>query len=144
MQRRKQWPKTSRRLLDASGVLIPLEKYTSLNPTAKLPSLKVIGSPEKYRPYWTQLYQAVSQSSVKVMEIDCQDPTNLILKTELGKVHLGALITQLPEQIKVLAQMRHLPTKLNPSQIEYIDLKNPESPLVQMNQQKEQVNSQTR
>ncbi|AFZ26356.1 cell division septal protein [Cylindrospermum stagnale PCC 7417] len=132
------------RLLDASGVLMPLEKYKSLNPTAKLPSLKVIGSPEKYRPYWTQIYQAVSQSSVKVMEINCQDPTNLILKTELGKVHLGAFITQLPEQIKVLAQMRHLPTKLNPSQIEYIDLKNPEFPLVQMNQNKQQVNSQTR
>ncbi|MBD2387458.1 cell division protein FtsQ/DivIB [Cylindrospermum sp. FACHB-282] len=131
------------RLLDASGILMPLEKYTSLNPTARLPNLKVIGSPEQYRPHWTQIYQAVSQSSVKVMEIDCQDPTNLILKTELGKVHLGALITELPEQIQVLVQMRHLPAKLNPSQIEYIDLKNPESPLVQMNQNKQQVKSQT-
>ncbi|BAZ28747.1 polypeptide-transport-associated domain-containing protein FtsQ-type [Cylindrospermum sp. NIES-4074] len=131
-------------LIDGSGVWMPLEKYTSLNPTSKLPSLKVIGSPEQYRSYWTQLYQAISQSSVKVTEIDCQDPTNLILKTELGKVHLGAPTTQLPEQINVLVQMRHLSAKLNLSQIEYIDLKNPESPLVQVNQKDQKVKPQTR
>lgn len=127
-------------LLDASGALIPLEKYTSLNPTGKLPSLKVVGSPEQYRPYWTQIYQAVSQSSVKIMEIDCQDPTNLILKTELGNVHLGVPNAQLPQKIKVLVQMRHLPAKFNPGQIAYIDLKNPDSPLVQVNQIK-RINS---
>ncbi|ADI63992.1 cell division protein FtsQ/DivIB [Trichormus azollae] len=121
-------------LLDASGALIPLEKYTSLNSSGKLPSLKVVGPPEQYRPYWTQMYQAVSQSSVKVMEIDCQDPANLILKTELGNVHLGLPNAQLPQKIKVLVQMRHLPAKFNPGQIAYIDLKNPDSPLVQVNQ----------
>ncbi|BAY11843.1 cell division protein FtsQ/DivIB [Calothrix sp. NIES-2098] len=123
-------------LIDASGVWMPLEKYTSLNPTGKLPSLKVIGSSEQYLPYWTQLYSSVSQSSVKVTEIDCQDPTNLILKTELGTVHLGPPSSQLSEQITILAQMRHLPSKLNSSQIEYIDLQNPANPLVQLNQKK--------
>ncbi|TAF12183.1 MAG: FtsQ-type POTRA domain-containing protein [Nostocales cyanobacterium] len=127
-------------LLDASGALIPLEKYTALNPKSKLPTLKVIGSPEQYRSYWTQLYQAVSQSSVKVMEINCQDPTNLILKTELGNVHLGVPTAQLAEKIQVLMQMRYLSTKFKPRQIAYIDLKNPQSPLVQMNQNQE-INS---
>ncbi|MEH2240757.1 cell division protein FtsQ/DivIB [Nostoc sp.] len=121
-------------LLDASGVWMPLEKYTSLNPTKKLPNLRVIGLPKQYCLYWTQLHQAVSQSPVKVMEINCQNPTNLILKTELGNVHLGVPGPQLSEQIKVLAQMRHLAAKLNSGEIEYIDLKNPEFPLVQMNQ----------
>ncbi|MEH2319673.1 cell division protein FtsQ/DivIB [Nostoc sp.] len=121
-------------LLDASGAWMPLEKYTSLNPTSKLPNLKVIGSPKQYCLYWTQLHQAISQSPVNVIEIDCRNPTNLILKTELGNVHLGAPGPQLSEQIKVLAQMRHLGAKLNSSQIEYIDLKNPDFPLVQMNQ----------
>ncbi len=128
-------------LLDASGVWIPLEKYTSLNPRVKLPMLKVTGLPELYRPFWKQLYQAVSQSLVKITEIDCQDPTNLILKTELGSVYLGSPSPQLAEKIKILAQMRHLPTKLNSNQIEYIDLKNPENPLVQMNQKNQKVNS---
>ncbi|MDZ8188835.1 MAG: FtsQ-type POTRA domain-containing protein [Nostoc sp. ChiSLP02] len=122
-------------LLDASGGWIPLEKYTSLNPTRKLPSLRVIGLPKQYCLNWTQVHQAVSQSLVKVMEIDCQNPTNLILKTELGNVHLGTPGSQLSEQIKVLGQMRHLTAKLNSDEIEYIDLKNPEFPLVQMNQE---------
>ncbi|WP_298910669.1 FtsQ-type POTRA domain-containing protein [uncultured Nostoc sp.] len=126
-------------LLDASGVWMPLEKYTSLNPTRKLPNLRVIGLPKQYCLYWTQLHQAVSQSSVKVMEIDCQNPTNLILKTELGNVHLGVPGPWLSEQIKVLAQMRHLTAKLNSGQIEYIDLKNPEFPLVQMNQKDQKL-----
>ncbi|MEH2464094.1 cell division protein FtsQ/DivIB [Nostoc sp.] len=126
-------------LLDASGVWMPLEKYTSLNPTRKLPNLRVIGLPKQYCLYWTQLHQAVSQSSVKVMEIDCQNPTNLILKTELGNVHLGVPGPQLSEQIKVLAQMRHLTAKLNSGEIEYIDLKNPELPLVQMNQKDQKL-----
>ena len=131
-------------LLDANGIWMNQEKYISLNPTVKLPSLIVIGSFEQYRPYWSQLYQSVSQSSVKVTLIDCQDPTNIILKTELGYVHLGAVSSQISEQIKVLEQMSHLSTQLNPNQIEYIDLKNPESPLVQMNQKTVKSNFQTR
>ncbi len=121
-------------LLDANGVWIPLKNLTSLNSRVKLPTLKVIGSPEQYRPYWSSFYEAINQTSLKVTEIDWQDPTNLIIKTELGLVHLGTPSPQLPEQIKVLAQIRHLPSQLNPNEIEYIDLKNPEHLLVQMNQ----------
>ncbi|MCP6757631.1 MAG: FtsQ-type POTRA domain-containing protein [Fischerella sp. CENA71] len=120
-------------LLDAYGVWIPLKNFTSLNSRVKLPTLKVIGAPEQYRPYWSSFYEAISQTSLKVTEIDWQDPTNLIIKTELGLVHLGTASPQLPEQIKVLAQIRHLPSQLNPNEIEYIDLKNPEHLLVQMN-----------
>ncbi|MCC5666292.1 FtsQ-type POTRA domain-containing protein [Nostoc sp. CHAB 5784] len=130
-------------LLDASGAWMPLEKYTSLNPTKKLPNLRVIGLPKQYCLYWTQLHQAVSQSPVKVIEINCQNPANLILKTELGNVHLGVPGPQLSEQIKVLAQMRHLAAKLNSRQIDYIDLKNPEFPLVQMNQKEQKLTSKT-
>ncbi|KOP24195.1 cell division protein FtsQ [Hapalosiphon sp. MRB220] len=121
-------------LLDANGVWIPLKNLTSLNSRVKLPTLKVIGSPEQYRPYWSSFYEAINQTSLKVTEIDWQDPTNLMIKTELGLVHLGTPSPQLPEQIKVLAQIRHLPSQLNPNEIEYIDLKNPEHLLVQMNQ----------
>jgi cell division protein FtsQ len=130
-------------LLDAQGVWMPLEKYTMINPEVKLPSLKVIGVPEQYGQYWSRLYSSISQSSVKITEIDCQDPTNLKLKTELGIVYLGALSPQFPQQIRVLAKLRHLPTKINPTQINYIDLKNPDAPLVHINQKKEMVNSQT-
>jgi len=95
-------------LLDQNGVWIPLQAYTSQSTTLKLPKLKVIGLPEQYRPYWTQLYQAVSRSHIEVIEINCQDPANVILKTELGLVHLGAYSTRLTEQLKVLDKMRQL------------------------------------
>ncbi len=130
-------------LLDATGVLIPLEKYTLVNPQIRLPNLKVVGSPEQYRSYWSQLYPSLTQSPVKITEIDGQDPTNLILKTELGNVHLGAITPQLTEQIQILAQMRYLSAKIDFSQIKYIDLKNPASPLVHMNQSNAKLNSQS-
>lgn len=134
---------TSMGLLDETGVLIPIQSYTSLERRPKLPNLKVIGLPEQYRPYWTQLYQAVSRSPVKVLEIDCQDPANIILRTELGVVHLGSYSSQLTAQLKVLDQMRRLPAEVNSSQIAYIDLKNPETPSVQMNHARKMVKLDT-
>jgi cell division protein FtsQ len=131
--------KASVGLLDQNGVWIPIQSYASQTSTVKLPNLKVIGLPEQYRPYWPQVYQAVSRSPIKVFEIDCQDPTNLILKTELGIVHLGPYSPRLTEQLTVLDQMRQLTAQLKSSQIAYINLKNPEIPSVQMNQTKELV-----
>jgi cell division protein FtsQ len=124
--------KMKRGLLDADGNWIPLDKYITMNPNAKMPTLKVVGSPQQYASFWHSLYQAVSQSQVTITEIDYQDLSNLILKTELGSVHLGTPTPRLAEQIKVLAQMRYLPNKVDPNQMEYIDLKNPDRPLVQM------------
>jgi cell division protein FtsQ len=79
------------------------------------------------------VYKAVSRSPVKVFEIDWQNPANLILKTELGKVHFGPYSSRFTEQLSILDRMRELPTHISPSQIAYIDLKNPEFPAIQMN-----------
>lgn len=121
-------------LLDANGVWMPLETYVSLNQSFKLPPLQLIGSQEQYRPYWSELYQQISRSPVKVSEIDWRDPNNLILKTELGIVHLGPYSSKFASQLAAVDRMRKLPEKLNSKQIEYIDLKNPEAPAIQMNQ----------
>ena len=126
-------------LLDEKGIWMPLQSYTSVSKAQELPSLKIIGLPEQYRDYWAQLYRAVSHSPIRIMEIDCQNPANLILKTEVGIVHLGAYSSRLAEQLKVLQQMRQLSAKLKKSQIAYIDLKSPTSPLVQMEQAKNPV-----
>lgn len=129
-------------LLDQNGMWIPIQSYGA-STKLKLPNLKVIGVLEQYRPYWEQLYQAVSHSSVKITEIDCQDPANLILKTELGIVYLGPYSSHLATQLKELDKMRQLRTQLKASQIAYIDLKNPEAPSVQMNQTEELVKPDT-
>lgn len=135
-------PKASVGLLDQYGVWIPIQSYVPAS-KLKVPNLRVIGLPEQYRPYWTQLYQTVTHSPVRVMEIDCQYPANLILKTELGIVHFGPYSPRLTAQLKKLDKMRQLPAKLKLSQIAYIDLKNPEIPLVRMNQSQELVKPDT-
>ncbi|BAZ39578.1 polypeptide-transport-associated domain-containing protein FtsQ-type [Calothrix sp. NIES-4101] len=119
-------------VLDITGVLIPTDSYNSSNAKVQLPTLKAIGIPEQYRQFWGQVYQTISRSSVKISEIDWRDPSNLILKTELGKVHLGTPNSRLQEKFKVLLQMTQLPAQVNTNQIEYIDLKDPDSPMIQI------------
>src|ERR671932_694199 len=126
-------------LLDEQGGWMPSSSYTKLEQNLDLPTLKVIGSSEQYRPYWSEVYQAVSRSPVKVFEIDWQDPANLILKTELGKVHFGPYSSRFTEQLRVLDRMRELPTHISPSQIAYIDLQNPDFPAIQMNKENQTV-----
>ena len=121
-------------LLDEQGVWMPKSSYGHLEENLELPRLKVIGSNAQYRPYWSEVYQAVNHSAVKVFEIDWQDPANLILKTELGNVHFGPYSSRFTEQLAILDRMRELPTHISPSKIAYIDLKNPDFPAIQMTQ----------
>jgi cell division protein FtsQ len=119
-------------LLDEQGVWMPKSSYTQLEQNLELPTLKVIGKNDQYRPYWSEVYQAVNHSAVKVFEIDLQNPGNLILKTELGNVHFGPHGSRFTEQLGILDRMRELPTQVSPSKIAYIDLKNPDFPAIQM------------
>jgi cell division protein FtsQ len=118
-------------LLDENGVWMAEERYINLNQFTNLPSLTVIGDPNQYRPYWSQVYQAIAQSPIEVYEIDWRDPANLILKTELGIVHCGGQTDRISEQLRVLDRMRNLPDQVNASQIAYIDLTNPNQPTIQ-------------
>jgi cell division protein FtsQ len=119
-------------LLDAQGVWMPEASYTKLEQKVDLPTLKVIGPRDQYRSYWSEVYQAVSHSPVKVFEIDWRDPANLILKTELGNVHLGPYSSRLSEQLAVLDRMRELPSHIEPGKIAYINLQNPDLPALQI------------
>lgn len=123
-------------LLDESGASFPLNNYTSLDLSLRLPSLKILGKPEYYHLYWTKLYQAVSQSPVKIFEIDWRDPANLVLKTELGTVHCGPYRSDFSKQLSTLDRLRHLSNRINASEIAYIDLKNPEMPSIELNRPK--------
>ncbi|MDY7019957.1 MAG: FtsQ-type POTRA domain-containing protein [Cyanobacteriota bacterium] len=118
--------------LDAEGGWIPLESYVKLERSQQLPSLKVIGNPQQYRPHWTQMYEVLSRSPVEIDEINWQDPANLIITTEIGVVHLGAYSPKFAQQLRVLDQMRYLPEQVDLAQVEYIDLQNPDSPVLQM------------
>ena len=120
-------------LLDENGMLIPLENYVALDQSLKLPSLKVIGNPDSYRPTWPKLYRELIQGPpLNISELDWRDPANLILKTELGMVHLGPYSAQFPYQLKVVDRLRRLSADPSFSQITYIDLRNPDAPIIQM------------
>ncbi|NJO41478.1 MAG: FtsQ-type POTRA domain-containing protein [Cyanobacteria bacterium CRU_2_1] len=119
-------------LLDEKGTWIPYERYVALNPSRSLPTLKVIGIREQYRSQWMSLYQQVSRSPVKISEIDWREPGNLILQTELGVVYFGAYGSRFAEQLRVLDQMRKLPEQVSLDEVAYIDLRNPEVPLIKM------------
>ncbi|NJL20081.1 MAG: FtsQ-type POTRA domain-containing protein [Leptolyngbyaceae cyanobacterium SM1_3_5] len=119
-------------LLDAQGHAIPLQSFQRLHQSIALPSLKVLGMRDQYRSQWTTLHPLISTSPVKISEIDWREPTNLILKTELGIVHLGALSPRLNQQLRSLDRMRQIGSNVNPTEIAYIDLRSPDSPLVQL------------
>ncbi len=121
-------------LIAADGVWIPQQSYTPFySSDFQIPKLKVVGQLEQYQPHWNQLYRAVSNLKVKVSEIDWQNPDNLILKTELGAVHLGTFSPKLNAQLQKLETMRPLlPPKVNLQEVAYIDLTNPEDPLLHM------------
>ena len=119
-------------LIDAQGVWMPSSSYTQVEEDFELPTLKVIGSQEHYRPYWPEVYDTISHSPVKVFEIDWRDQGNLILKTELGIVHCGPYSSKLSQQLAVLDRMRELPSRIQSEQIAHINLKNPDFPAIQM------------
>jgi cell division protein FtsQ len=119
-------------LLDDQGAWIPIDTYQDLNPGMTLPQLKVTGDPQWYKTQWSKVYKAIRSSPVTIVEMDWQDRSNLILKTDWGLVYCGADSNLLPQQLQMLDRMRQLPEKIEISRVAYVDLRKPEAPYVQM------------
>ncbi|BAU42253.1 cell division protein FtsQ/DivIB [Leptolyngbya sp. O-77] len=124
-------------LLDATGFLVPMDETTVLEAGLTLPTLRVVGFRVEQHEEWANFYRDLSQhqqqtpGAIAIQEIDWSNPSNLILTTELGAVHLGGYSSRFPAQLRALDQLRQLPTKLDLSQVVYIDLQNPDNPLIQ-------------
>ena len=117
--------------VDKDGIFVANEVYKQLQKKSdQLPSLKVLGTPQIYLSYWQDLYDLISQSNVKITEIDWQNPTNLILTTELGKVHIGAYNSKFPQQLMALEKLKSITTKIPRERIIYIDLTDVEIPSI--------------
>jgi cell division protein FtsQ len=74
----------------------------------------------------------IENSEVKVFAVEWQDPTVIMLKTELGLFYLGNYPTQLEQQLELINQMKGASQPLDLTKVEYIDLSNPESPSVKL------------
>ena len=125
--------------LDERGTWMSRSSYASDRRGFEIPTLKVTGSQKNYVPYWREVYQLIGQSTVAISELDWQDPNNLILKTELGKVYLGADTSKFSEQLSVLSRMRELPNQIEVSQIAYIDLINPQYPKIKLQKERAKI-----
>lgn len=127
-------------LLDETGAWIPLADYSNLNPNLQTPNLIVIGMRESNRAQWVDFYatlarfQSASPKALPITQIDWRSPSNLILSTALGSVHLGAYQSsdRLLLQLQALNQMQTLPSDLTNQQIDFINLVQPENPFIQM------------
>lgn len=130
-------------LIDAKGNWIPIENYNSAGQALPLPTLRIIGDRQQYLPHWSEMYQVLRRSPVKISEIDWQNPANVILKTDIGIVHLGIYGSQFADQLAVLDQMRQLSSEVNGHPIAYIDLTEPNSPAIQLQYPTTQLKSES-
>jgi cell division protein FtsQ len=122
--------------LDKEGNFIAQSFYEPLKPGLKLPnSPKFLGYSPQYKKFWQKIYPLIQSSPVKISMIDGRSSTNIILVTEIGRVHLGADVNQLTKQIQTLARMKKLPSRIPASRIAYLDLSNVASPSIQLKAQ---------
>lgn len=121
--------------LDERGTQIPISNYQA--PVKQTwPRLRVILPDRGKCPNWPQLYQAVHSSPVLIGIINCRNPQNLILQTEVGAVRLGSLSDRrrLISQIQQLDLLRDWRKHTNQLDVDYLDLENPDAPKFQLKQ----------
>ncbi len=119
-------------LIDAEGNWMPRDSFRDLGAVANPPDLAVRGMRANYRSAWRTMYASLQRSPVVVTAVDWTHPSNVILITEFGKVHVGPYGKQFEGQLAALDQMRSLKTKVNPEKVAYIDLQDPEHPVVEI------------
>ncbi len=122
--------------LDKDGTFISQSFYKAVPPGSSLPkSPQFLGFSEQYKKFWQQNYPLINASNVKITTIDGRNPSNLILVTEIGNVYLGSDVSQLAQQLKVLGQMKNLPSRVPSNRIAYIDLSNSAYPSIRLKTQ---------
>ena len=117
-------------LLDANGYWMPYNSFTRLG--SQEPKLQVQGMRPAYQKDWPDIYQALQKNPVAIDKLDWRDPTNLILYTELGKVHIGPYGQNFSKQLIALDRMRNLNAQMDIEEIAFIDLRNPDDPTLEI------------
>jgi cell division protein FtsQ len=117
-------------LLDESGAWMPLRSYPS---SINKPSLSILGFDDQVAQVWAEAYEHISNSPVKITQVDWRDKSNLILTTELGLVHCGMYKSNtLARQLKTLDRLRELDRIIDHQSFLYLDLSDPSTPVLEM------------
>lgn len=120
-------------LLDIEGYWMPQDPNLGVDSRFAVPTLRIRGFNRRYQEQWPELYEAIQGSSIQISEVDLRSPSNLILKTELGAVHLGIYDPlRFQEQLSTLPRFRSFTTHANAPDIDFIDLSNPQMPAVKL------------
>jgi cell division protein FtsQ len=119
--------------IDERGWQLPISSYRP-SVVQSLPNLQLRVPAQGKCPEWSQLYRAVRKSPVAVGIIDCRNPQNLILQTEIGKVGLGAVGDRLKDRLQQLDRLRNWQKQVLPDEVELLDLENPDLPKLQLKQ----------
>lgn len=143
-------------LIDPRGVPLPIDSYPQLKQSQTLPALAIESyldpltsknaanlklqptasaqwvrvNPQKQAD-WQQMYRQMERSPVQVTAINWSDPHRLILQTPLGQIQIGAFSRKFGRQLQAIDELRTLPKSVDPKQIVYIDLENPENPVLE-------------
>jgi len=124
-------------LIDAEGYWMPRNSFQSLGvdtaqSSAAMPDLAVKGMQAKHRSQWRSMYKSIQTSPVKITAVDWTEPSSLVMQSELGEVRIGAYGSEFEAQLAALDQIRNLETKVNPERVAYINLQDPNNPVVQI------------
>lgn len=119
-------------LIDAQGYWLPRNSFHELGISASLPPLTVSGMRVGYEDAWQSMYQGLRRSPVKINAVDWTRPSNLILHSELGVVHIGPYSQGFEAQLAALDQLRSLNQQVNPEKVAFIDLQDPDYPVVEV------------
>ena len=119
--------------VDERGHQLPISSY---QPTvlSSLPKLQIRLPTTGSCPDWAKFYQLIQTSPVAIGIIDCRDPQNLFLQTEIGKVRLGSagIDSRSNERIQQLDRLRDWKKNAGSVDVDYLDLENPDAPKLQI------------
>lgn len=119
-------------LIDKDGYWMPRNSFADLGAIAAPPTLTVKGLTASHINDWPKVYQAIARSPVTITAIDWRQSNNLTLQSELGTVHLGPYGKGFAEQLVALDQLRRLGDQVNSEKVAFIDLQNPQEPIVEI------------
>lgn len=125
--------------LDADGVWLEANYYSyggsrpgESEQNFSLPKLKVINFRPQYSHIWSEIYRLLAiYPRIELLELRWDEAAHIYLKTNIGRVYLGADSSILSQQFQVLARFPELSAQENLIGVEYLDLSNPKIPFIQ-------------
>ena len=117
--------------LDLTGQWISQKFYDKINYNFALPKIKVIDYNLQYQKKWRDLYKLISlYSELNITEVQWRESSDLLLSTKIGKVFLGSNSALLSKQFTTMLELLDLKSYVKNSEIDYIDLSNPNSSVI--------------